>query len=258
MRSYFQQINYSFKTKSMKKYIVLAVMAICISTGIFAQQSSNQLVIESMMVMPKRGMEDKFEAAALAHDKKFHPEGNYLAGLRKIEYGPKAGWYVWVMGPVPYGSLDTRPTKESGHDQDWSATVDPTIETYGSTGFWNYNPDLSFGLDLFKKAKHYELWSVTLKPKQYHSFKELTGKLRKAYESIGNTSFLVLENNLHFKDGPDVCLIWSFNSYGDWQKDPGPKVAYEKLYGEGSWQNMLDDWMGMIEGYDSEIRSNIF
>jgi hypothetical protein len=52
-------------------------------------------------------------------------------------------------------------------------------------------------------------------------------------------------------------LIWSFNTYSDWQKDPGPKATYEKLYGEGSWQTAMDEWMDMINSYNSEIRSNI-
>jgi hypothetical protein len=81
--------------------------------------------------------------------------------------------------------------------------------------------------------------------------------MRKVYESEGKTAFIVLENNLHAKDGPDVFLIWSFDTYVEWQKDPGPQVTFEKLYGEGSWQNALDDWMDMISGYNSELRSNI-
>jgi len=94
-------------------------------------------------------MEDKFEAAVVAHKQKFHPEGNYFAGLRKIEYGPKAGWYVWVQGPVPYSSLDKPLGKEGGHEQDWNTTVDPLVQDYGYSGFMNYNADLSFGLDIF-------------------------------------------------------------------------------------------------------------
>ena len=243
----------------MKRYIFSIIVAGFLAMNSFGQSGTASLpmVIESQMMLPKRGMEDKFEAAVLAHNKKFHPEGPYTAGLRKIEYGPKAGWYVWVMGPVAYSSLDNRPSKESGHDQDWNTTIDPFVDQYGSTGLWNYNTELSYGLDIFKKSKHYEIWAVDLKPKQYYRFKALIEKLRKVYESLGNTAFLVLENNLHSKDGANVALIWSFNTYTDWQKDPGPKAGYEKLYGEGSWQTAMDEWMDMINGYDSEIRSNI-
>jgi hypothetical protein len=243
----------------MKKYIFMVLIAGCLAMNSFAQSGSGStpMAIESLMLMPRRGMEEKFEEAVKAHNKKFHPEGPYVAGLRKIDYGPKAGWYVWVFGPTAYGSLDTRPTKENGHEQDWNTNIDPLVEEYGATGFFDYNSDLSYGLDIFKKAKHYEAWSIDLKPKQYYRFKALVGKLKKVYESLGTTAFIVLDNNLHFKDGPDVALIWSFDTYSDWQKDPGPKATYEKMYGEGSWQMAMDEWMDIINGYNSEIRSNV-
>jgi hypothetical protein len=60
---------------------------------------------------------------------------------------------------------------------------------------------------------------------------------------------------IHTVNGPDVAIIWSFNSYDEWSKDPGAKAAYEKLYGANSWQNMLDEWMAVSEDYDVEIRS---
>lgn len=234
-------------------------MAGCFSINTFAQPGSGStpLAIETLMLMPKRGMEEKFEAAVVAHNKKFHPEGPYVAGLRKIDYGPKAGWYVWVLGPVPYSSLDKPIAKEGGHDQDWTSTIDPMVEEYGPAGFMNYNSDLSYGLDIFKKTKHYEAWGIDLKPKQYYRFKALVEKLRKVYESDGKTGFIVLDNNLHGKDMPDVALIWTFDTFVDWQKDPGPKATYEKMYGTGSWQTAMDEWMDMINDYTSEIRTNI-
>jgi hypothetical protein len=244
----------------MKKNVFLALLTFLFAFNAFSQSKpdATPMVIESQMILPKMGMEDKFEAAILTHNKKFHPEGAYVAGLRKIEYGPKAGWYVWVMGPTVCGSLDTRPTKESGHDQDWSETIDPLVDQYGPTNLYSYNTDLSYGLDIFKKSKHYEIWGVNLKDGQYYRFKAICEKLKKVYEQMGTTSFVILDNALHAPDGPDVAIIWSFNSYSEWFKDYGPKTAYEKMYGEGSWQTMMDEWKDMVVDYSSEIRSNIF
>lgn len=241
------------------KNISLLLISLVIAVCSFGQSStsSTPLVIESMMMKPKRGMEEKLEAAVIAHNKKFHPEGPHVAGLRRTDFGPKTGWYSWVLGPVPYSSLDYEFPKDSGHDEDWSTTIDPLIEEYGASNFLNFNIDLSYGWDIFKKSKHYELWSVDLQPKQYYRFKALISKLKKAYEAQGTTAFLVLENNLHFENGPDVVLIWSFNTYADWQKDEGIKAVYEKNNGEGSWQNAMDEWMDIVKSYNSEIRSNL-
>ncbi|MCX6245886.1 MAG: hypothetical protein NTU98_14425 [Bacteroidetes bacterium] len=244
----------------MKRNIFLALLTLLSAFTAFSQSApdATPMVIESQMILPKTGMEDKFEAAVLAHNKKFHPEGAYVAALRKIDYGPKAGWYVWVMGPTVCGSLDTRPTKESGHDQDWSTTIEPLVAQYGGTTLSTYNTNLSYGLDLFKKSKHYEIWMVDLKPGQYYRFKALCEKLKKVYEQMGTTSFVVLENALHAPGGPDVAIIWSFNTYSEWYSDNGPKKDYEKIYGEDSWQTLMEEWKDMIVDYTSELRSNIF
>jgi hypothetical protein len=43
-------------------------------------------VVENMYILPKRGMDEKMEAAIKAHDMKYHPDGQCQAGLHKVEY----------------------------------------------------------------------------------------------------------------------------------------------------------------------------
>lgn len=241
----------------MKNYLLTMLACFLMITGSMAQTAAvaPQTVVENMFILPKRGMEDKLEAAVKAHNAKFHPEGPYVAGLRKVEYGEKSGWYVFIYGPTTYDNLDSRPEKANGHDVDWSTTVDPLIETYGTTSLWNLNKELSFGYDILKKSKYYELWTVKLKDGSYYRFKELSEKLRKAYESLGTTAFIIYESPLHNSNGQDIGLLWSFNTYKEWADDPGPKAAYEKIYGEGSWQNMMKEWRDVCIDYTDEIRS---
>lgn len=212
-------------------------------------------VLESMYIMPKRGMEDKFEAAVKAHNTRFHPEGKYAAGLRKVEYGEKAGWYVWLFGPTTYSAIDSRPTKEGGHDADWSTSVDPLVETYGDTRLSELNENLSYGYDALKASKYREVWMVDIKKGQYYRFKALAEKLKKAYESLGTGSFVIYNNVIHTKNSADVAIAWGFNTFDEWSKDMGAMKAYEKLYGDNSWQNMLKEWEDIIVDYDVEIRS---
>jgi hypothetical protein len=241
----------------MKKQIGFLIAGLFIIAGSMAQTAPDPptSMVETMYLLPKRGMEDKFEAAVKAHDAKFHPAGPFVAGLRKVEYGDKAGWYIFVYGPTTYDNLDNRPGKANGHDADWSATVDPLVETYGSTSLWNLNKNLSFGFDILQNSKYYELWMVNLKKGQYYRFKALSEKLRKTYESLGKGSFVVLENPLHSSNGADIALIWSFNTYKEWDEDPGTRAAYEKLYGTGSWQSMIEEWRDIYSDYNAEIRS---
>lgn len=243
----------------MKKGIMLAVFLMLLVSINFAQTAEEKptILFENMYIMPKAGLEEKFEAAVKAHDTKFHPDGPYKAGLRKVEYGDKAGWYVWIFGPTTYSALDTRPAKEGGHAEDWSKTVEPFVETYGETELWNFNEELSFGRDILANSKYYEVWAVDLKRGDYYRFKAIAEKLKKTYESMGKSAFLVFDNPLHTSNNKDVGLLWSFNSYADWSKDDGTKAEFEKIYGSGSWQHMLDEWRDVSIDYNSEIRSII-
>ncbi len=230
-----------------------------VSFQAFAQTEDNSkpMVIEVTFILPERGMEEKFEEAVKAHNEKYHPSGPYFGWLHKIEYGKKAGWYYWVMGPTSYGSLDTKPGKENGHDDDWKNTVDPLIQEYGPIILREFNTSLSFGLDIVKRSKHYEVWGVYLKPDQDFRLREIARKLKRVYEKIGDTGFLVFENKLPRAGWPDVELIWSFDSFDDWQNDPGPKATFEEIYGEGSWQELVEEWKDIVADYSTEIRSVI-
>ena len=243
----------------MKKQHILILAFLLVAVWASAQTTpSPQQVVESMYILPKRGMEEKFEAAIKAHNQKFHPAGPHVAGLRKVEYGTKAGWYVWIYGPTTFDNLDSRPAKENGHQDDWTNNIDPLIEEYGSTGLWAFNADLTFGYDIFKKSKYAEVWAVDIKPGEYYRFKAMAGKLKKAIESLNTMSFLVLDNQVHVAGGPDVTMVWSFNTYKEWSEDSGLMEAYEKINGKGTWQTMLTEWRDIIVDYDAEIRSILF
>jgi hypothetical protein len=77
----------------MKRNVFLALLTLVMAFNGYSQSmpDASPMVIEAQYLLPKRGMEDKFEAAIAAHNKKFHPAGPYVAGLRKIDYGPKTG-----------------------------------------------------------------------------------------------------------------------------------------------------------------------
>ena len=240
----------------MKKKIAMALIALATAYSATAQTNDKPAVIvETTYMLPKHGMEEKFEAAVKAHNEKFHPAGAHVAGLRSVDYGDMAGWYVWVMGPTEYSALDNQLGKTGGHDDDWNKTVDIYVDKYQAPVIYQYEPDYSFGMDIWKKSKHFEVWKVSIKSGQGTHFKALLAKLHKTYESMGNRAFMVYSNPLHTANSADYGLVWSFTSYDDWGKDWKIKEGFEKIYGEGSWQLALDEWNSIVENYSSEIRS---
>ena len=242
----------------MKTKMLTLLLLVTMITTLEAQMADKPAVIvETMYVLPKHNMEDKFEAAVKAHNTKFHPPGPYVASLRKVNYGDRAGWYIWIMGQTDYAALDTHPAKEGGHDDDWNNTVDPLIEKYDAPVINEYQSDLSTGYDIFKQFDNYEIWMVHLKAGQNGKFKSLMEKMQKVYQSLGNRTMLTYSNPLHTTNSPDYTLVFGFTTYVDWGKDWGVKTAYEKLNGAGSWKNLMDEWNESVASYDSELRSKI-
>lgn len=238
----------------MKKFsLSIIALLFCFAAWAQTEESATQ-ISETIYILPKAGMNAKFEAAIAAHNEKFHPVGPHYAVLRKVEYGAKSGWYVWVMKGT-YASLDSRPDEEGGHSDDWNKTIEPMVAEYGDIGLWGLNEKLSTGMETFKKSEKYTLWSVQLKRGEYERFQALVGKIKETYESMGDRAFLVFNNEVHTAGGADVAMVWSFNNYADLDKDPGTKAAYEKINGEGSWKKMVAEWMDITIEHDEEIRS---
>ncbi|MEP7128310.1 MAG: hypothetical protein ABI729_05555 [Chitinophagales bacterium] len=240
----------------MKKNLLLSFVLALMVASVVAQSGETKpaVIVESMYILPKKGMTDKMEAAVKAHVTKYHPSGTYLAGLRSIDYGLKSGWYVWVMGPTGYAGLDPRPDKVE-HADDWNKNVDPFIEEYGATTINEYDADLSTGREFFIKSDHYDVWAINVQPGEMDRFNEILQKLSKTYVALGDRAFMVYHNMVHTPGGADVGIVTSFTNYVDFGKDWGVKQAYEKLYGVGSWKSMLTTWNEVVVDYNEELRS---
>jgi len=235
----------------MKTKITL-IMAFVLYAGCLFAQEKTKSITETTYMLCKRGMNEKFEAAVKAHNDKFHKDPN-SAALRSVVYGDKAGWYVWLMRGT-YASLDNRPGK-GAHDDDWSKNVDPLVEEYGQVGLFEFNEELSVNQDKLADDGYYNLWMIDLKRGKYNQFKSLVSRIGKAYEAMDGRAFLVFDNAVPSNNTPDIGLIWGFDKYAELNDNWGTKAAYENIYGEGSWEAMVDEWMSITESIDTEIRS---
>lgn len=241
----------------MEKYFMFVLAGIFTYT-IANSQTENEpkSLYETMYILPKPGMDKQFEEGVAAHDKKFHASGkDNQAMLRRVEYGNKAGWYVWVMN-TNYSALDNRPTDEA-HSKDWEDSVGKYVQEYGMTDLWALNKNLSYGIDKFRNQKRYETWAVYLKPWQRYRFNESLKKIQKAFEKMGDRSMLVFESEVSRKGGPDAGLVWGYDKFSDLEKDSNLVNAYEEVHGKGSWINFLNEWRDIVEDIDMEHRVKV-
>lgn len=231
---------------------VVMVLLFCFTAFAQADKKPTQ-ISESLYIMPIEGKSAAFEAAIASHNQKFHPEGPHHAMLRRVDYGAKAGWYVWVMKGT-FASLDSRPTK-SGHAEDWDTNVNPNVEEYGDSELWSFNEDMSHGMDFFNKATKYNVWSIDVKRGQGERFNALTEKIRDTFKSLNNRAFMVYNNQIHTPGGGDVAFIWSLKNFEDIGTEWGTEAAYEKLHGAGSWKDFLKEWYDVTVDHTEEIRT---
>ncbi len=240
----------------MRKYLFILLLLSFIVDSAVAQPAEQRpaVIVESMHFLPKAGMAGKMEAAVKEHIARFHPAGQYAAGLRSVDFGARSGWYVWVMGPTTYAALDPREDRVA-HMDDWNKNVDPFIEKYDARNIFEYDTDLSTGREIFVKSDHYDVWAVDVKSNEMKRFNDLLQQLSKSYAAMGNRAFLVYRSMVHSPGSADVGLVTSFTNFTDFGKDWGLKQSFEKLYGASSWDKMMTTWNEVVVDYNEELRS---
>lgn len=241
----------------MKNYIIYFLACFLFYTTANSQENNEpKSLYETLYLVPKPGMNKQFEAGVAAHNKKFHAPGkDNQAMLRRVEYGNKAGWYVWVMNGS-YASLDSRPVDDA-HSKDWEEQVGQYVEEYGTTDLWSLNKEMSSGMDQFRNKKRYETWAVYLKPWEGYRFDDSMKKLQKAFAKMSDRNMLVFESEVSRKGGPDVGLVWGYDKFADMENDSKLVDTYEEVHGKGSWRLFLEEWKDVVEDVDMEHRVKV-
>jgi hypothetical protein len=230
--------------------IILTLAGMFLCTFAFAQAN----IAESLYILPKMGHSSDLEEAVAAHNSKYHPSGDGEAMLRYVEYGERAGWYVWIM-KGKYASLDNRP-QDDAHTKDWADKVEEYVQEYGETTIYRLNTEHSTGIDQMNNASKYRAWSIEFEDGQAYRFWPLMKKMQKVQSDLGR-SFVIYNNVVHIKNGSDVAIIWAFDQFAEFEENSGVVEAYEKEYGTGSWVGFMDEWRAIVKDYDEEIRSKI-
>lgn len=198
---------------------------------------------------PKKGQALMLKKAVEAHNKKYHAEKPYQAGLSTILTGNEAGWMVWEMGPFSYTELDEAPG-QGEHMEHWRQSVDAYVEEYGRVEYWRYNKKLSHasGEDNTMQT----VWFVDIRRGEYYRFKELMTKIQQVVEKH-NEGQSVWSNEYVQQDGRDVAIVFPFGSWADRDNnDFNMKEAYEAMHGQGSWQSAMDEWEDIVESIVAE------
>jgi hypothetical protein len=237
----------------MRFILLLMVGALCLPVTSYTQDDDDDsyAMLESVYILPKVGHEDSFVDAVKAHNEKYHNADPYEATLYYIYSGNEAGWYVWEMGPMTFTDMDDRPTDQEGHDADWDTNIAPHVQKYGRTEYWRRNAEQSYSND--DDWNKLEIWWVDITRGEYYRFRKMMENIKKVHEKMDDV-ISVWNTQFNQGDGRDVAIVWPFAKWAEYDDDDWKiKAEYDAMFGEGEWENALEEWEEITKSVVQEI-----
>ncbi|GAA4281454.1 hypothetical protein [Gaetbulibacter aestuarii] len=221
------------------------LVLILLSTGfnLNAQDDSDNYVMhESVMVTPDNTHLTILGENLRKHNMKFHNEGPFNASVFTISTGPNAGNMIWMMGPLMFKNLDSRPSSDA-HDKDWRENVMPYIKKMYTVEYWRRNDKLSnfenldintYPIIFVRYGEVNQDMAFLMKP-----FFEMVSKTIKAMD--GDNPWELFYNE--FRQGDLGRHVASVDFYKNWAEFDAPgtfRETFNKTIGENEWQRFLE------------------
>lgn len=203
---------------------------------VFAQDDSYTMY-EMVQLTPDGNDNNQLKEAMKSHNAKFHNEGPHSAVVFSVSSGPEVGTLLWMMGPLKYSDLDSRPAGDA-HDADWAKVMEH-IETVGNVEYWKRDDDLSvFDPDA---APSPMLYIRTWKVRQGKGFL-VGGHLKQASAAVkamaGENSWSVWDNEFRQGSrGRHIATVSGLNNWADLEDSGEARFAeaFKKVHGEDAW-----------------------
>ena len=233
----------------MKKIIFISMLVFaCISL----QAQDSYFMVETMYidVIPEKRAE--FEEAFRAHNQKYHSSGASEVSVEYIVNGPWAGQYSWIMGPLTFSDLDSRPSDDA-HEQDWNR-VESYIRKISEVEYWRQDSKLYYYPDE-NPFKRYHMRYFGVKPGKWEDFAMLLAKVVEVYKTKNYpNSMAIFWSQFNTGNGREVVAVQGFNKYSEYDSDDTWVKDFESIHGEGSWEKTMDEMFTLTTSMTEEIR----
>ena len=231
----------------IKKSIFFQAFLVLIFLGsglnVNAQDDSDDYVMhESVMVTPDNTHLKILGENLRNHNMKYHNGGPFDAEVFTISTGPNAGNMIWMMGPLMFKNLDSRPSSDA-HGKDWRENVMPYVKKVHTVEYWRLNSKLSnmdnvdinvYPIVMVRYGEVNEDMAFLMNP-----FFEMISKTIKAMD--GDNPWGLYYNE--FRQGDLGRHVASVGFYKNWTEfdEPGTfRETFNKTIGENQWQRFLD------------------
>ncbi len=194
--------------------------------------------------------------AMASHNKTFHKDGPHRASVYNVANGPNTGKMVWLMGPLTYADLDTRPG-EGGHDEDWRDKVMPNITKVEQGEYWRADDKLSNFKDDPAPSKLIYVRYHEINDGQGYRVKDHFTKISETIKSMpdGGRDWGIFYNEFWQgnKIGRHIATCSYMDSWAEMDNDWKFKAAFEAVHGENSWTPFLEDAKAIFSDQWDEI-----
>lgn len=235
----------------MKKSIgLIAVLCVIVFTG-FSQEKTYKMY-DFVFIKPKYDKVKELEEAIAKHNREFHNDAPHTSHVWLVESGSYTGWWAWIMGPLTYTDLDSRPDSKE-HLNDWTQGVMPYIQEYSQGNLWKLDEDLSFIPEDSFTGK--EIWTnFKIRPFEEYRFKEMLKKVKKVYEEKEYSyAFEVYQAQFDSRDMGSVLLAFPFKNWAFFDEDRKFKKDYEDVHGEGSWWKFMEEYQDIVISAEDHV-----
>lgn len=245
----------------IKKSISLLIMVtIFFGTILFVNaqdDSKSYRMWEDIMLTPDNTQLKTLQTNMRKHNQTYHKSGPHKATVYNITTGPNTGNIIWEMGALTYADLDKRPA-EGGHDEDWRDNIMPYIKKTQTNEYWKADNKLNNTAMLDDDNSKYPIYFVRYYEVKdgptpgVNTFFERVSKTVKALDGVNPWG--VYYNEFRQGDlGRHIATFGFSPNWADFDKDVNWVETFNKVNGEGSWQNQQDLYQATFKNSWDEI-----
>ncbi|MDX1314772.1 MAG: hypothetical protein R3356_04665 [Eudoraea sp.] len=243
----------------MKKAILFLFATILVfgySEGLSAQETEEP-IWETILLIPDNTKLKTLGENMRKHNQKYHKEGPYQASVYNITTGPDTGKMVWIMGPLQYRHLDSRPSA-GGHDEDWRDNIMPYVRRMQTGEYWAGDVKLSNTDMMGDDPGDYPIlftryWEI----RQGHGF-GAESHFKMVSETVkalpGENPFGIYYNEFQQGDlGRHIATVSFHKNWTDFEKNWPFRETFEKVHGANSWDSFVRNSDATFENRWDEI-----
>lgn len=234
-------------------YLMLLLPLLCFAQD-DQQPQDGPLIIATSLIKPDMENFSTFKEAIKSHNEQFHSGGNHGARMFSIFNGPNAYNYMYVSGPMPWSAMDEIREDAEAHDTDWFENVIPYLKDETEVTIWRFDPKSSHFPPNFEMDK-LQVMTFDIKRGEYENMKDHVTKMTDVLkEKYSDLPVGIYENEFSStKDGKDLSVVYFFDDFAWKGEDHQWEERYNEVHGEGGYEEFMQGWKDLSNGYQTEI-----